>query len=1051
MAGYIGKVAAVLSVNTSDVPGKIQSGFVAPMDRALRQVENTLRNTNRSITKSFDDIYTQGQKVARARALAAAGAVKGFDDVDFGKRLRIRDDIAEPVKRLATAIEKTAGSVRGQFEPAIVAVQAAAQSLFDRMATDAASVTQGEIAQMISRVESLAAAFDYANTASARMADGWANMNRAGAAAAEGRRRDSMFSGLGSAGRDSLRDLQRMRDFEAMVGQSSPINWQTPWRRGLAAPAGATNTGMGVNASSSIAGQGARTTLPPGYLERVVAERLQAPRRDAGQAFLASFGGRGVGGINLGLDQSSLQASAAQLRILQQAIGRAAAEARGPAVAAFERLRVATATAFDEGRIDAEDTRQELAALRQEAVNAAADASGASRRRLGNDVRRAGDVSRGGVDRIGLALQQGAFALDDFMSATGGLDMKIRAVQNNLTQLAFIIGSTTGLFIGLGVAIAAQATVGLMKWINNGRTSEDQTKALNDALEKQRTLVGELADSFQSLADSIAQSAMSAEDFSGRQLDRQLEGIAKKQKEAREESLFAVNPGVNAARASRNVAERRIREATDEYQMLAAQNLLARAARDEETAKSRVRARASAGVTSSEVMDALSASFQAEAMQAVIRERMASGTGGDDVTTAADVAYVSASAARIAEDWLDRNINAIQGSNLGALRAREAELLAGGGGDPALLGLRRSIATLELPLSEAADSVGVSVSRASAEAASKIKEAQDRVAEAVAAGTPGAAMFSVSLADTAAALGRAQDKIVSAAEASDPAQRRRITDEAKAAVDAISKTVDQQLGAARGLLFSGLGVKGGKAGDISAIRRVEGAGSVLSALEGSDIFGAGQPQMAATLRSLIAKDQEARADLTRSMTFGGGRDRVAAATAVEQAQEQLSAFVAPIQEALQTANTTGRQASRQAAKELKTQAEMMERGADLIASPNQRAVAAFRKDLEAAALAAAGPNRQTMMSQFFANRAAEVAPLLSQFAQERSAAAMAQYTPALQSADVSTMEGQRELNRLLRGEDSGKDVSLDELKKQTDLLGQMVEIAQREQNVVVDF
>lgn len=131
--------------------------------------------------------------------------------------------------------------------------------------------------------------------------------------------------------------------------------------------------------------------------------------------------------------------------------------------------------------------------------------------------------------------------------------------------------------------------------------------------------------------------------------------------------------------------------------------------------------------------------------------------------------------------------------------------------------------------------------------------------------------------------------------------------------------------------------------------------------------------------------------------------------------------------------------------------ELTKRGADLIASPNQRAVAAFRKDLEAAALAAAGPNRQTLMSQFFANRAAEVAPLLSQFAQERSAAAMAQYTPALQAADVSTMEGQRELNRLLRGEDSGKDVSLDELKKQTDLLGQMVEIAQREQNVVVDF
>ena len=41
---------------------------------------------------------------------------------------------------------------------------------------------------------------------------------------------------------------------------------------------------------------------------------------------------------------------------------------------------------------------------------------------------------------------------------------------------------------------------------------------------------------------------------------------------------------------------------------------------------------------------------------------------------------------------------------------------------------------------------------------------------------------------------------------------------------------------------------------------------------------------------------------------------------------------------------------------------------------------------------------------------------------------------ALNAADTNTMEGQRELNRLLRGDDPNKDVNLVEMQKQTELL-----------------
>jgi hypothetical protein len=242
------------------------------------------------------------------------------------------------------------------------------------------------------------------------------------------------------------------------------------------------------------------------------------PRGAQAREFQQSFGGAGAAGLNLGLDQRALQGYNAQLQILQGAISRASAEARGPAVAAFERMRNAVATAFDEGNIDAAATRQRLAGLRTEAVAAAAAAGGVRVGALTRDVARAGDVGRGGFDRFGLALNQAGYAIDDFMSSTGGLEFKLRAVSNNVTQLAFILGGTTGLFVGLGAVIAGQAAVALIKFMNSGRSAEDQTKALNDALAKQKSLVDGLAESHKALADAILRGTTSSSSESERKI-----------------------------------------------------------------------------------------------------------------------------------------------------------------------------------------------------------------------------------------------------------------------------------------------------------------------------------------------------------------------------------------------------------------------------------------------------------------------------------------------------------------------------------------------------
>ena len=80
----------------------------------------------------------------------------------------------------------------------------------------------------------------------------------------------------------------------------------------------------------------------------------------------------------------------------------------------------------------------------------------------------------------------------------------------------------------------------------------------------------------------------------------------------------------------------------------------------------------------------------------------------------------------------------------------------------------------------------------------------------------------------------------------------------------------------------------------------------------------------------------------------------------------------------------------------------------------------------------------------------EAAPAIAQMNAERAAAINPPYFSALQASDTSTSDGQRELNRLLRGEDASKDKNLDELKTQSDLLRDLIVIA-RQQGIVVDL
>ena len=111
----------------------------------------------------------------------------------------------------------------------------------------------------------------------------------------------------------------------------------------------------------------------------------------------------------------------------------------------------------------------------------------------------------------------------------------------------------------------------------------------------------------------------------------------------------------------------------------------------------------------------------------------------------------------------------------------------------------------------------------------------------------------------------------------------------------------------------------------------------------------------------------------------------------------------------------------------------------------------FRSELEegvgaeirakASEIASQGGDAQAYMNRAIAEQAKAVAPMLEEFRMERETAMLqGPSRAALQVSDVTTSQGQSELNRLLRGDDSANDVNLAELRKQSDYLQELIKV-----------
>ncbi|NBW15152.1 MAG: hypothetical protein EBR82_44845 [Caulobacteraceae bacterium] len=148
-------------------------------------------------------------------------------------------------------------------------------------------------------------------------------------------------------------------------------------------------------------------------IENAAAEvdRLSAATRRASQASQ-------VQGFGDFINDANVRQAVGELQGLQRVLIQVGAVAGGPAARAYEAYRARLQEAISTGTTGLPTVRRELERLQRAAVEAAAATGRISVGNAFRQIQRAGDVARGGVDRLSLALNQAAFAIDDFFSST---------------------------------------------------------------------------------------------------------------------------------------------------------------------------------------------------------------------------------------------------------------------------------------------------------------------------------------------------------------------------------------------------------------------------------------------------------------------------------------------------------------------------------------------------------------------------------------------------------------------------------------------------------
>lgn len=820
----------------------------------------------------------------------------------------------------------------------------------------------------------------------------------------------------------------------------------------------------------------------------------RARRSDIAASLRNGFGGAGTAGVNAGLNEGAVQGYTAQLQILQRTLIGTSGAARTQGVQAFNALRSAIAQAMEEGTIDTAAVRKQLEELTRQAVKAAAAAAGIGVGSLGRQVQRAGDIGRGGFDKFTLGLNQAVFAIDDFFSVTGGLEQRIRALGNNVTQLGFIIGGTAGLITGLATVLVAQGVVAYLKFANGGKTAEDSTKALNDALSKQIGIAQELASAISALGDTLRENLFSDSIADAVEFSRQISDLQKKQEELRDARVVELDPQASQSGAEINRIDRELQTETDIGRRAA---LLTQRRRAEEQQRRRPEEiRAQPLPTTVDTAVEAKSRVSLETAQQIDDVLLAAAGGQQNEQIRAQLEAIRLAREELADQATDR----VPILNVDEQDTRDAQ--------QTILRLTEQEARLRDELAQSIDRSTVDILTAGRNARNRIEKLQEAAQSAIDAGATGGESLRQQADGLGIALQRAVGELEAASQIDDEVQRqdaveaaRRQVEAVQAAIDATREqrsitlsltralvdfkaAIDSVTAAADSNLRSAESRRDDRRRDVAANFGGERGRRNRDALEAEQLELESQRQSRIELEREVAAARERASrgndpessrfsqrlveidDLLQRNNLGDQqrRDLLFERDVVEQQLRLRQQAVVDADPAVQAAILRDEEVARRG--------RDVAAGLDLRATPEQRAgeeVAERLRQLTEAEDALvnarlAGPldaarlqEIQAIRDEFdvarnrvFGEAQRQAAPGIFALAdQVQNAILQGPSRAALEVTDVSTVEGARELNRLLRGDDAAKDqADLLELQRQTAALDELVRIA-REQGVPI--
>jgi hypothetical protein len=1093
-----------LQAQIQRLPEGIRTGLLPALEVARARV-SSLAGGFTATSDQIESVSSVVQQTAAslARAQSAAGAFgTTFDQIFVGASTQRAQAELQVLQGVLSQIStEAAGPARDAFETFRTRLlQAAADG------TIGLQRVQDELAQL--REQAVAAVSAVSSVPAASLTSQLASATQGPLSPAENRLQPADSAAL-------TRGIEQ--EFLSLQAQIQRL--PEGIRTGLLPALDATRARV-ASLAGGFAATGEQIESVSGEVQRTAADLARA--QSAASAFGTAF--------NEIFVRASTRQAQAELQVLERILAQVGAAAAGPARTAFEAFRTRLLQAAADGTIALQRVQNELRDLRTEAIAAVGAVSGLSRASIETRVARAGDIARGASSNVGLAVQQLTFAVDDFFSVTGGLDQRIRAVGNNISQLGFILGGTRGLIFGVAFSIGAQLIAALIKWYSTGASTESQVQSLNDSLSKEKRLVDELASAFDNLADAIGSIKIDKQNEAFRRQQAELEKIRKKQQEVQDERVVSQDESVQRERALQVDLDRRLRESSNPAERLSLARKLSDSQERQRQAEEMALARVpGVGIAEDIARGQLNIARERIMAPPLFGDPVGEGSFGDerarqkeldqaeadsrstldritaDIEAAGDAAQQSAAGMRAIEEELarlmrerDDNRSFFGTDSAASARDEQIQLLerrrrelerqqSGLPRDQIILSAVGSASTASQSLQEAFDLIteaagsgGSIITNALlklqtelADATKRIKAAQALQGEAGVSAAEKARSQVKAISDKIAAELSAAESVAAFARAVDRAstslvnmvvqESRQVADQARR--DANAAKARAELGmttqsdaqfrerqADRARVFA-------QNDEIASVRlRAEGEDARLNFEQRARL---GQLDRAAQ-QDVLARD-DAAAMLQRARAAGDAEAELNALYQFNRAQAFLEASFQSSPEAQrlrERANEFDQQAAARRERE-----QSIERGRELALSPAARAASELGqglRDLRAAAEEEAnpfnigGPGPQILLPQQRAKleqdqanliRAAiaNSAPAISAMAESvMNAVVQGPSRAALEAVDVNTQEGSRELNRLLRGDDSAKNADFAELQRQSKLLNEILEEAKKQ-------